>query len=141
MRQQPFASPQEALNHAGVKGMKWGVRKEEETVGRDASGRIAPTPVSPKAPLSEKKQRRVEKFQKRSDVMNTKISELKLSNEALKGTQNPAKLYARYANNQNIKTLDRTQKRAIRDAEAVQKGKLTSTQKKVIVGAVGVTAI
>ncbi len=28
MRQQPFASPEEALEHFGVKGMQWGVRKE-----------------------------------------------------------------------------------------------------------------
>lgn len=29
MRQQPFASPEEALAHFGVKGMRWGVRKEK----------------------------------------------------------------------------------------------------------------
>lgn len=29
MRQQPFASPEEALEHHGIKGMKWGVRKDE----------------------------------------------------------------------------------------------------------------
>lgn len=29
MRQQPFASPEEALQHFGVKGMRWGVRKEQ----------------------------------------------------------------------------------------------------------------
>lgn len=28
MRQQPFASPEEALEHFGIKGMHWGVRKE-----------------------------------------------------------------------------------------------------------------
>jgi hypothetical protein len=133
------ATPGDILEHHGVKGQKWGVQKKEDAVGRDTSGRLIPAP--PKDPLSDRNQRRVEKFQKKSDVMNTRISELKLSNQALQGTRNPAKLYAQYANNQNIKTLDRTQKRAVRDSEAVQKGKLTSTQKKVIVGAVGVSAI
>lgn len=31
MRQQPFASPGEALEHFGVKGMRWGVRKESSS--------------------------------------------------------------------------------------------------------------
>lgn len=30
MKQQPFASPGEALAHYGVKGMRWGVRKEDD---------------------------------------------------------------------------------------------------------------
>jgi hypothetical protein len=30
MRQQPFASPEEALEHYGTKGMRWGVRKEDD---------------------------------------------------------------------------------------------------------------
>lgn len=42
MRQQPFASPEEALEHHGVKGMKWGVRKKEETNGRHPAGVIQP---------------------------------------------------------------------------------------------------
>lgn len=32
---QEFDTPQEALAHYGVKGMKWGVTKKEETTGRD----------------------------------------------------------------------------------------------------------
>jgi hypothetical protein len=58
MRQQTFASPEEALAHYGKKGMRWGVRNEEEPVGR-------PTPNAPKPALSERNQRRVEKFQKK----------------------------------------------------------------------------
>lgn len=157
MIQQAFASPEEALAHYGKKGMKWGVRNEDEPVGRDSAGRIAPTadkPVgrdeasrlSPGAPestskpgLSERKQRSVDKFLKRSDVMNTQISELKLENEKLGESRKHA--YTRHVNRQSIQQLEKTQQRALKDAEAVKKGKLTSTQKKVIVGAVAVSAL
>jgi hypothetical protein len=133
---QAFASPEEALVHYGKKGMKWGVRNED--VSRDAGGRIVPKPV---APLSEKKQARVEKFVKRSETMNTKISDLKAANEGLQGTRNPAQLYQRRANNETIRDLQKAQQRALRDAEATKQGRLTSTQKRLIVGAVGVTAV
>lgn len=46
--QQPFASPEEAceyLKHHGIKGMKWGVRKEEDLAGRMS--------VPPKPPISK----------------------------------------------------------------------------------------
>jgi hypothetical protein len=91
--------------------------------------------------LSESRQRRVDKFQKRADVMGTKISELKAANEKLQGTQTLAKRYERNTNAQSITAIERSQKKALRDAEAAQKGKLTSTQKKAIVGGVAVGAI
>lgn len=37
MRQQPFASPEGALEHFGIKGMKWGVRNEDETGSQTSS--------------------------------------------------------------------------------------------------------
>lgn len=40
---QPFASPEEAvgyIEHHGVKGMRWGVRKEEETSSRPSANRM-----------------------------------------------------------------------------------------------------
>lgn len=138
---QRFASPEEALKHHGVKGQKWGVRNVDEPVGRDSGGQITPSPKTEVPVLSERKQRRVEKFKKRADVMSTQISELKVSNEALQGTRNIAKLYDRHTNKQLIKSLEKDQKRAVQNAEAVQKGKLTSGQKKVILGVVGVSAI
>lgn len=41
---QPFASPEEALEHHGVKGMHWGVRKEDDSAG-DRSVSVAPKQV------------------------------------------------------------------------------------------------
>lgn len=143
-------TPGVVLEHYGVKGMRWGFRKQEETSGgtsvakikpldRAASGKAAP-PSLPK-PLSERNQRRVDKFLKRSDIAETRISELKLSNQKLEGSKNLAKRYQRYINKQDIKELDKAQARALKDAEAVKKGKLTSTQKKMIIGGVAVGAI
>lgn len=132
--------PSDVLSHYGVKGMRWGVRKQEETSERSSTGKIESLEVS-KPVLSERKQRRVEKFMKRADVMGARVSELKLKNEALEGARDPVKRFNRFVNKQDIKTFERAQERALLDAEAVQQGKLTSGQKKAIIGAVAVGAI
>ena len=47
MRQQPFASPGEALEHYGVKGMRWGVRKERARNLQDVTkGRVVERTLS-----------------------------------------------------------------------------------------------
>lgn len=132
---QAFASPGEALAHHGIKGMKWGVHKKEDTGG----GRMSRGQAT--KPLSDRKQKRVDKFLNRADVMGTRISDLQRANAALHGSKNPAKLYSQYANNQNIAQLRKEQQRALRDAQSVQKGKLTSTQKRLIVGAILVATV
>jgi hypothetical protein len=138
----PESLAQGDISHHGVKGMRWGVRKEEAPVGRDSGGRVTSLPKPTQPSLSEKRQRRVDKFLKRADVANTRISELKLANESLQGTRNPAKRYEQRINTQAIKDFERAQKRSLRAAEDVQKGKLlTSTQKKVLIGGVAVTAL
>lgn len=106
--QQSFATPEEALKHHGVKGQKWGVRKKEETSGRDAAGQVTKAaPDTPKV-LSERQQKRVDKFLKTSDVMGTRIAELKRSNEELhKGTQHPIKILKRSSNNDAIRQSQR----------------------------------
>ena len=43
MSNQEFDSPEEALRHFGVKGMKWGVRKDRETSGRKSGSSNLPT--------------------------------------------------------------------------------------------------
>lgn len=42
IRQQPFTSPEEALAHYGVKGMRWGVRKAEESGGGSSTVGVDP---------------------------------------------------------------------------------------------------
>lgn len=132
-------SPGDVLEHVGVKGMRWGIRKKEEPAGQDSAG----TPIPA---LSAKKQAKVDNFLKRSDIAQTRISDLKVENEALKGVQVKGlrKLNNRYEQSINrdlIKQTEKDRKRALKDAEAVQKGKMTSKQKKVVAGAVVVTAI
>jgi len=39
MHKQPFASPEEALEHYGIKGMRWGHRKQEDSGSRDSSSK------------------------------------------------------------------------------------------------------
>lgn len=168
----------EKLVHYGVKGMHWGIRKKDDTGGRDTartnaekkqelskeistspSGRVtsAPTPKvvkeSPKSQEGSKakestpesqadtQQQRVDKFLKRADIMDKKISELKLRDEELAGTKNPVKMYEKYGNSQTRKQFEKAQKTALKDAEAVHKGKMTSTQKKVVIGALAVGGI
>lgn len=53
MRDQPFASPEEALEHYGVKGMRWGVRKEEDTGSGQRPAAKPSTPASSVARVNE----------------------------------------------------------------------------------------
>jgi hypothetical protein len=136
---QAFASPGEALEHYGVKGMKWGERKEYDPHPRDATGKVATKPAESKATpplLSARKQAKVDKFMQRSDVLDTRISEFRVANEALATSQSRGKAYAKYTNDQAILNLEAQKRQAVRDAEAVQKGKLTRKQKQIVVGAV-----
>lgn len=152
--QQDFASPGEALAHYGVKGMKWGVRKQEETGSqdrstKDSSGKVGPKPVktSPEPaaaksipPLPPRKQKAVDRYLKNAELMGTRVSELKVANEAL-DTKTWRDRSKKSFNDDTIKELERQKKQAEREAERVKNGKLTRKQKQVIAGAVVVTAL
>ena len=145
-----FASPGEALEHYGVKGMRWGVRKKEETGEQDAAAKPpAPKPTvskkesaKPVVPtLTPKQQAKVDKFMKKAEIAETRIAEIKVENQKFEGTRNIGKLYERKINNDLIKQTEIARKRAVKDAEAVQRGKMTRKQKQVVAGAVVVGAI
>lgn len=101
------------LAHFGVKGMKWGVRKEEKTSGRRQARR----------------ERKAQKFIAKSDLLQTKISELDIAkNQATSA-------FRRNQITREQNRLSSRKKRALSDAEAKRQGKLSSNQKKVLAGA------
>lgn len=100
------------LEHYGVKGMKWGVRKERKTERREA---------------------RAQKFVQKADIMQTRIDQLNV--KRVRST------YAKNARDQEVRKLSSARDRALRDAEAKRAGKMSSTQRKVVIGAAVVGAI
>lgn len=101
----------EFLSHAGVLGMKWGVRKSPEEVARDRKARY---------------EEKASKIQARADVMSTKISQLK----SIKTSD----AYREHLLGVEVKDLTKEKNRLIADAESKRNGKLTSTEKKLLVG-------
>lgn len=107
-------SPGDILEHHGVKGMKWGVRKAE-TGGKAANAK------------------NVEKLFSNPTVAGARISDLK-GKVAPRPSAPP--------NQRTVRDVEAEQKQALRKAEAANGGKkLSDAQKKAIVGAVAISAL
>jgi hypothetical protein len=94
------------LAHYGVKGMRWGHHKSEEAV----------------AERQVKREAKAQAFEGKAAALATKMEELQM------GKMSPGRVA-------RIQELDKERMTALSDAEAKRNGKLTSKQKKVIVGA------
>lgn len=103
------------LEHFGIKGMKWGVRKGKDTA----------------ADKQAKREKKAQKFVAKSDLLKTKIKDI--DTEYFNTTNRQFYRRQRLVDTRN--KLVRQKDRAESNAEAKRKGKLSSTQKKVIVGA------
>lgn len=93
------------LAHYGVKGMRWGHRKTEEQVTQIRAGKA-------------------EKFVNKAAAFQTRINELEKSGG-----------YSSYGTQVRVNELAVKRDQALSDAEAKRQGKLTSTQRKVAIGA------
>lgn len=102
------------LEHYGVLGMQWGVRKDREQLRR------------------ERRAKNAQKYLNKADLLQTRINSL--------GTPEG---YSIRAQNKRIKIMELEDKRdqAVRDAEAKSKGKLSENQRKLVTGAVVVGGI
>lgn len=99
------------LAHHGIKGMRWGVRNEDRVAKRTA-----------------KRERKAAKFDARAAQLGVDIKAAQAKYDSSKGIR---KDFAR----QKVQDLKAEQKQALSDAEKKRQGKLSSTQKKVLIGA------
>lgn len=108
------------LSHYGVKGMKWGVRKD-----RDSSGNRT---------LTSRQQSRVDNLTARSARTEVTVRDLRREMDSLPRSVSGNIKRANIAS--SVKELEKYQNQLDKDADAIRKGRLTSNQKAMIAGAI-----
>lgn len=144
---QEFATPQDALAHYGKKGMRWGIRNEEKPTGRDSSA---------KPDISEKRQAKVEALRAKQDRLRDvgkELDELGIESPEMRRLYGNAvdqsdRMFAVMfmaskdkAVQQQIQANEAVQKNIEKRIEELESGKLTTSQKRMIVGGLAAAAI
>jgi hypothetical protein len=115
------------LAHYGVKGMKWGVRKDDDTPKEPRKTRAEKKIERAKA-QRERRERRVGKIQGRVNIMETRVSEL---NKIAETTKNP---FRRAMAVGDVKDLKKDIRKSQKDIKAIRAGKFTDTEKALLIG-------
>lgn len=110
------------LEHYGVKGMRWGVRKEESNKKQ----------ISRQDKRQATREARAQKYVIKAETLQTKINEI--NKEPASNWFNAQKTKIQ------TKNLSKERDSALRDAEAKRQGKLTRKQKAIVAGVVFVSA-
>lgn len=120
MTEQAFATPQDALAHFGVKGMKWGVRNKDRSSGS-----------KPARPVN---QARVDRINAKADETQKVIDNI---------LANPSKWrYVQKQNNAQVAELTKVRDRQRKAAKDISEGRrLTDTQRKAVRNAAIVGAV
>ena len=141
---QEFDTPMDALAHYGVKGMKWGVRKDDQGSGADGSG------------VSEKRKQKSDDFfdqAAKARALATEMDELGIDSPEMRrlygkavdrGDRMFAIMYGQSKDTAVQRQIEFETKRAEyleKNAEAILEGKLTSAQKTAIVGGLAAAAV
>ena len=116
------------LQHFGVKGMKWGVRKKDERSERERGGAERPS----------RREQRARIFDAKADKLGITIKELEAEISAM--PQESQYRYKRLTAAAQISDARIQQSRWKDDAAGIRKSGLSSTQKKLLIGAVAVAA-
>lgn len=110
------------LAHYGVKGMKWGVRKEEKRAER------AQKREERAQKTKARREKRAGKVDVRIDAMRTRISELNAAEAKTKWNFRKASIA------RDRRDVQKNMNQAIKDAKAIRAGKFTDTEKKLLIG-------
>ena len=110
-------SPAEVLEHVGVKGMHWGIRKKEET----SSGKSA----SPK--ISDRKEKRAKGHEATAALAQKRINEIK--------AQPSSNWYVQRNRDTQVHELEKHRDTHEKAAKDIRAGRMTDFQKKVVIGA------
>lgn len=117
------------LQHYGVQGMKWGKRNNKDSGGKDTAGQ-GPTRSERREVRRETKATKFEGRAAKLDVtvkdLNAQIRELPVGFRTLNKRN-----ALRETRDESVKARDQL----VKDAKAVREGRLTSTQKKLVIGA------
>lgn len=123
------------LKHYGVKGMKWGVRKDRETKAQRRRSR--------EERKTQKRETKAKKFEMKASAFSKEIEAIDKQLDSLSRLSkwNPMVQFAKADRKALRNQLIAERDRALKDAERSKNGKLTSTQRKVVAGAVITTAV
>ena len=126
---------EDLLAHYGKKGMHWGVVKEEKTNGKEDAAPITKTASSKQA----RRETKAQGFEIRAAKSTIRISEL--NNEIKQLPPGVQTAYKRQGLERSLKDTTKYREGLLKNADAARKGKLTSNQKKLIIGGIAVAGI
>lgn len=125
-------SLEDFLAHYGVKGMRWGVRKKEETGGRDRPG-ILDENGNPRntlvAPGAMKREAKAKKIEEQAAVFQKRAAEFRATANAAPRASTKSAYESVAKENERLADLK------LEDAKKIREGKMTDAQKKALIGA------
>lgn len=119
----PLGSQEMNLAHYGVKGMKWGVRKEQRAANKERRS----------AEKAEKRETKAQKFDKVASKAQSQIDKI--------NSKTDQNFIQRRMNAQSVSDLTKIRDQAQTDAQLKRDGKLTTNQRRVAVAGAAVGAV
>ena len=124
----------EFLAHYGRKGMKWGVVRSEKELAREPGGK-SKAKIAVEASVAKRAENKTAKREEKAQKFDVTAAELKktkaVTEKKLEKASNPI---SRHRAKSQIKDLEKEIETAEKDAAAKREGRLSTKQKKILIG-------